>query len=306
MPHVPELVVDAHATLGEGPLWQTGRQRLIWVDIEGHDLHVSTPATGADERIHIAEHIGCAVSAGGDLLVLGLRSGFAVLDLATGRRAHIEDPEHHLPDNRFNDGKCDPAGRLWAGTMAIDESHGAGALYCLHADLTVHVKVPGVSVSNGLAWSLDERVMYYVDSPTRRIVAYDYDRSTGAIDRPRRVFQVPEGAGFPDGMAIDAEGCLWVALWNGRRVVRVSPESGDIVDHVDMPVSRPTSCAFGGPDLDQLFITSASNLPPEQLAREPHAGGVFRVRPGLKGLAAVDFAGTGRLRELLDHAPQHG
>ena len=300
----PDLVIDARATLGEGPLWHTRRQRLIWVDIEGHDLHVSDPATAADERMHIAEHIGCVVSAGDDLLVLGLRSGFSVLDLATGRRAHIDDPELHLPDNRFNDGKCDPAGRLWAGTMAIDEAHGAGTLYCLHPDLSVHRKVPGVSVSNGLEWSLDHRTMYYVDSPTRRIVAYDYDEATGDIENQRRVFHVPEGAGFPDGMTIDGEGCLWVALWDGRRVVRVAPDTGDIVEHVDMPVSRPTSCAFGGPDLDQLFITSASNLPADQRAREPKAGGVFRVRPGVKGLPAVDFAGTSRLRELLRQGGQ--
>ena len=125
--------------------------------------------------------------------------------------------------------------------------------------------------------------MYYVDSPTRRIVSYDYDVATGAIENPRPVFHVPEGAGFPDGMAIDVDGCLWVALWDGRRVLRVDPVSGDIADHIDMPVSRPTSCAFGGSAFDELFITSASNLPPHQLAREPHAGGVFRVRPGVKG-----------------------
>jgi sugar lactone lactonase YvrE len=298
----PDLVLDARATLGEGPLWHAARQRLIWVDIEGHALHVSDLATGDDQVIHVGEHVGCAVSAGDDLLVLGLRSGLAVLDLATGRRAQIGDPEHHRPDNRFNDGKCDPAGRLWAGTMAIDESHGAGALYCLDPDLTVQLKVPGVSVSNGLAWSLDGRTMYYVDSPTKRIVAYDYDVTTGNIENGRRIFHVPEGAGFPDGMAIDVEGCLWVALWDGRRVLRVAPDSGDIVDHVDMPVSRPTSCAFGGRDLDELLITSASNLPADQLAREPHAGGIFRVRPGVKGVPAVDFGGAGRLRDLLNDA----
>jgi sugar lactone lactonase YvrE len=305
MPLLPELVIDANATLGEGPLWHARRRQLLWVDIEGHALHVSDPAAGTDERIAIGEHIGCVVSAGGDLLVLGLRSGFAVLDLATGHRAHIVDPEAHLADNRFNDGKCDPAGRLWAGTMAIDESHAAGALYCLHADLAVHVKVPGVSVSNGLEWSLDHTTMYYVDSPTRRIVAYDYDVATGAIEHQRVVFLVPEGAGFPDGMTIDAEGCLWLALWDGRRVLRVDPSSGDIVDHVDMPVSRPSSCAFGGRDLDELFITSASNLPAHQRAREPEAGGVFRVWPGVKGVPAVDFAGTERLRQLLASSQPH-
>ena len=303
MSHHPELVIDARAVLGEGPLWHTRQQRLIWVDIEGHDLHIWDPVTRADERLHIGEHVGCAVSAGGDLLVLGLRSGFAVLDLATGRRAHIEDPEHHLPDNRFNDGKCDPAGRLWAGTMALDERESAGALYCLHGDLTVHLMVPRVTISNGLAWSLDHRTMYYVDSPTRRIVSYQYDLTTGAIDRERVVFDVPEGAGFPDGMTIDAEGQLWLALWDGRRVLRVDPQAGRATDQIDMPVSRPTSCAFGGPDLDELFITTASNLPPDRRAKEPQAGGVFRVRPGVGGLPAVDFAGTDRLRQLLDHGP---
>ena len=265
------------------------RQQLVWVDIEGHDLHVSDPARGTDQRLHIAEHIGCAVSAGGDLLVLGLRSGFSVLDLATGQRAHIEDPEHHLPDNRFNDGKCDPAGRLWAGTMAIDESHAAGTLYCLYPDLSVHRKVPGVSVSNGIDWSLDHRTMYYVDSPTRRIVAYDYDVATGEIANPRTVFDVPEGEGFPDGMTIDAEGHLWVALWDGGRVLRVDPTAGRAVDEIRMPVSRPTSCAFGGRDLDELFITSASNLPAAQLRagaarrrRVPRA--TRRQRPRRRGL----------------------
>ena len=160
-------------------------------------------------------------------------------------------------------------------------------------------------MSNGLAWSADGTTMYYVDSPTRRIVSYDYDVATGAIENPRPVFHVPEGAGFPDGMAIDVDGCLWVALWDGRRVLRVDPVSGDIADHIDMPVSRPTSCAFGGSAFDELFITSASNLPPHQLAREPHAGGVFRVRPGVKGFPAVHFAGTALLRELLDGAQRN-
>ena len=295
----PDLVIDAHATLGEGPHWDARRQRLLWVDIEGHDLHVSDPRSGADERLHLAEHVGCVVSAGEDLFVLGLRSGFAVLDLAAGRRAHIADPEQHLPDNRVNDGKCDPAGRLWAGTMAIDEAHGAGALYCLHPDLTVQRMVPNVSVSNGLAWSLDHTMMYFVDSPTRRIVGFDYELGSGSIGNERTIFEVPEGAGFPDGMTIDAEGHLWVALWEGGRVLRVDPTVGAISDEIVMPVSRPTSCCFGGPDLEDLFITSASNLPAHQRRREPQAGGVFRVRPGVKGVPASDFAGTARLRERL-------
>ena len=290
--HHPELIIDAHAVLGEGPLWHTGRQRLIWVDIEGHDLHISDPGTGADERRHVAEHIGCAVSAGDELLVLGLRSGLAVFDLTTGRRAHIEHPEQHLPDNRFNDGKCDPAGRMWAGTMALDEREGAGALYLpasgsdRPADGAARVRLERPRL---VARSPDDVLRGQPDEADRGV---QYDRATGAIAGERVVFRVPEGAGFPDGMTIDAEGQLWLALWDGRRVVRVDPHAGRVVDQIEMPVSRPTSCAFGGPDLDELFITSASNLPPEQRAREPHAGGVFRVRCGVQGLPAVDFGGT--------------
>ena len=145
-----------------------------------------------------------------------------------------------------------------------------------------------------------------MDSPTRRIVAYDYDVATGEIANPWTVFDVPEGEGFPDGMTIDAEGHLWVALWDGGRVLRVDPTAGRAVDEIRMPVSRPTSCAFGGRDLDELFITSASNLPAAQLAREPHAGAVFRARPGVKGLAAVDFGGTPALRGNMDAAAENG
>jgi sugar lactone lactonase YvrE len=231
---------------------------------------------------------------------MGLRSGFAVMDLATRARVHIEDPEYHLPENRFNDGKCDPAGRFWAGTMAISEAEDQGSLYCLDTTLTVTCKVAGVSVSNGLAWSLDGKTMYYVDSPDRRVVAYDYDGATGGIDHVRTVYEVPEGGGFPDGMTIDTDGCLWVALWDGGRVLRIDPRTGRSLDAIEMPVSRPTSCAFGGAHLDELYITSASiNLSPDQRAAQPHAGGVFVCRPGVQGLPAHEFGGLAALERLL-------
>jgi sugar lactone lactonase YvrE len=300
----PDVVLDAHAILGEGPVWDVNRQRLAWVDIEAHALHETDPGSGEDRVITIGEHIGCAAPAGGSLYVAGLKSGLAVLDIDTGRRAAIVDPEPHLDGNRFNDGKCDPAGRLWAGTMALDEHEGAGSLYCLRPDLAITRALEGVTVSNGLAWSADARTMYYADSPTRQVAAFDFDNATGALANRRVVYEVPEGSGFPDGMTIDAEDHLWVALWDGWRVIRVAPATGRVVGEVVMPVARPTCCTFGGANLDELFITSARvRLSPEQLAVQPLAGAIFRARPGVRGLPPVPFGGTAQLRAILDAAP---
>jgi sugar lactone lactonase YvrE len=295
----PDLLLDAHAILGEGPVWHPRHHRLLWVDIEGHAVHDTDTSTRQDVVIPVGEQVGCIAPAGGRLLVMGLRSGFAALDLETRRRVHVIDPELHLPDNRFNDGKCDPAGRFWAGTMAVSEAPGRGSLYCLGSTLTVSCRAPGVSISNGLAWSRDAKTMYYVDSPERSVVAYDFDLASGAIERPRTVYEVPEGWGFPDGMTIDADGCLWVALWDGFRVVRVDPAIGQVIDQIEMPVARPTSCAFGGAALDELYITSASiNLTDEQRAAQPHAGGVFVCRPGVTGTPTIEFGGAAALERL--------
>lgn len=295
----PDLLLDAQAILGEGPFWHARRQHLFWVDIEGHLVHETDTATRHDRVIEIGEQVGCVAPAGDGLLVMGLRSGFVALDLVSGARAHIEDPEHHLPENRFNDGKCDPAGRFWAGTMATSEEPEKGALYCLDHALRVSTMVTSVSISNGLAWSLDEKTMYYVDSPDRRVVAFDYDVASGHIANLRPVYDVPAGMGFPDGMTIDTDGCLWVALWDGRRVIKIDPAAGLVVAEIAMPVSRPTSCAFGGSSLDELYITSASvNLSDEQRRREPHAGGIFVCRPGVAGFPAVEFGGVGAIEKL--------
>src|SRR5919109_15350 len=241
----PDLLLDARATLGEGPVWHPRFQQLLWVEIEGHAIHITDTDGPRDRVIPVGEQVGCLAPAAASVIVMGLRSGFAVMDLETRRRAHIEDPELHLPENRFNDGKCDPAGRFWAGTMhESGEERDRGALYCLDTDLRVTCKVPGVSISNGLAWSLDHRTMYYVDSPTKQIVAYEYDMATGAIGRPRLVYQVREKEGDPDGMTIDTDGHLWLALWDGSALVRIDPTAGTVVDRISLPVSRPTSCTF--------------------------------------------------------------
>jgi sugar lactone lactonase YvrE len=195
------------------------------------------------------------------------------------------------PALRFNEGKCDTSGRFWAGTMAYDETPGAGALYRLDPDGRASLMLIGVTISNGLAWSLDGRTMYYIDSPTRRIDAFSFTPETGEISDRRPVITIPGELGVPDGMTIDAEGGLWVALWGGAAVHRYL--DGRLAEVIRLPVSQPTSCAFGGSDLDELYVTSArEGLSFEQREAQQLAGAVFRVRPGVRGLPAAVFGGA--------------
>jgi len=231
-----------------------------------------------------------ALTAAGDL-VLAVRDGFARLDLDSGKVRAIADVEADLPDQRMNDGKCDPAGRFWAGTMALDKRPGAGALYRLDPDGRVHRILDGVSISNGLDWSDDGRLMYYVDTPTRSIDVFDFDVASGAIANRRALARVERGDGWPDGLTLDADGYIWVALWAGAAVRRYAPD-GTLDRVVAVPTTYPTSCAFGGPDLQDLYVTTAATaLTPEERLREPLAGGLFRCRPGVQGRPPHRFKG---------------
>jgi sugar lactone lactonase YvrE len=290
-----ELEFQHDALLGEGPVWDSRTQRLYWVDIEGYKVHCYNPATRAHRAIDVGEYVGSAAVRASGGLVLALKSGFAILDLETEKLRPIADAESHLPGNRFNDGKCDPAGRFWAGSLALDEEHGEGKgnLYCLHADHSVQLKVPGVWISNGLAWTRDAKTMYYIDSPKQCVVAYDYDKATGEIANPRTVIEVPGSEmGYPDGMTIDEEDMLWIAHWDGGHVCRWNPQTGAELAEIKVPVSRPTSCVFGGENYDTLYITSArTRLNAEQLTGQPLAGSVFKCRPGVRGLPLNEYAG---------------
>jgi sugar lactone lactonase YvrE len=225
-------------------------------------------------------------------LMLALHHGLASLDLKTREVKVIADPEAHLPENRFNDGKCDPAGRFWAGTMAFAATKGVGSLYCMDTDLSVRRMLGEISISNGITWSLDQRTMYYIDSLKMDIRAYDYDLATGNIAGERLICQVGQELGLPDGMAIDAEGMLWVAHFNGSRVCRWNPRTGQVLETILLPVSRVTACAFGGKDLDVLYITSGSmNMSEADWKKEPQAGGLFACRPGVRGVPTFPFKG---------------
>jgi sugar lactone lactonase YvrE len=287
-----ELVLDAQATLGEGAIWHARERRLYWVDITAGRVHAFDPSTGSDRCWELGQPVGTVVPRARGGLMVALHHGFAAYDPDKKELTPWSDPEEHLPRNRFNDGKCDPAGRFWAGTMSMDREPQAGSLYCLYPDGNVQVRVRNVTTSNGITWSLDQKTMYYIDTPTRRVTAFDYDVDRGEISHPRTILAVPEMNGKPDGMTIDAEGMLWIAHWDGSRVTRWDPRHGTLLDTIPVPAQRVTSCAFGGPELKDLFITSArSGLTDSELARQPQAGGLFCARPGVAGVTAFEFAG---------------
>lgn len=288
----PELIADVKAELGEGPSWDARRELLFWVDIEGHQVHEYNPTDGTDRTIPVGRHVGAVVPMeDGGLLIAG-RDGFYTLDPHTGELEAIAKPEHEPAGNRFNDGKCDPSGRFWAGTMSMKHESNKGALYRLDSDKSLHTILDGVSTSNGLAWNADGSVLYYIDTPTLKVAAYDFDAASGTISNPRTAVEFPEGEGYPDGMAIDAEGMLWVAHWGGWKVSRFNPATGERLMEIPVPAEQVTSCAFGGEELDELYITTArTGIPEDRLKEQPAAGGLFRVNPGVKGTPTVSYRG---------------
>jgi sugar lactone lactonase YvrE len=284
-----QLLLDAQAKLGEGAIWDGRRQQLLWIDILGQSLHVCDPVTGKDRAIDVGQLIGTLVPRRSGGVMVAVYDGFAALDLVTGKLEFITDPEADLPDTRFNDGKCDPAGRFWAGTMSLKGVKEAGSLYVLDADHSVRRMVTGVTTSNGIVWSRDARTMYYIDTRLQRVDAFDYDLATGNITNRRVAIPIPADQGHPDGMTMDAEGMLWIAHWDGWRVTRWNPLTGQLLQTIQVPVARVTSCAFGGPQLDTLYITTAQPTEPDPA--QPQAGGVFVAKPDVRGLPAFEYAG---------------
>lgn len=282
-------VADVHAVLGEGPVWVAREAALYWLDIKGRTIF----RLGDDGRLDRWEtpfRIGSLAPRASGGFIAGTEHGIAVIDLEAGRFAIVHDPEAHLPGNRFNDGKVDRSGRFWAGTMDDSEQAATGTLYRFGPGLKCTAVDEGYRITNGPAFSPSGEVMYHNDSALQLTYAFDLDADGNAGDR-RLFASYGEGDGYPDGMTVDAEGCLWIAFWGGGCVRRLSP-AGERIATIELPVSQPTSCAFGGVDLDELYITSASvGLDADALAGQPQAGGLFMASPGVRGLPETPFAG---------------
>jgi sugar lactone lactonase YvrE len=282
--------------LSEGPRWHEERQELLWVDILGRKMH--RPQLAADggldriETISIDRHVGAVAPALGGGYILAAGPGFLFLDGA-GSIHELAQPEDGRQDVRMNDGACDPQGRFWAGTMAYDESPGAGTLYRLELDGSCATVLAGLTISNGIGWSPDGGTMYLTDSGTGCVYAFAFDGASGAISDRRTLVKSDRPGAVPDGLTVDEDGGIWVALWNGGAVNRYDSD-GSVLAQVELPVARPTSCAFGGPDRDMLFVTTArEGLDDAALAIQEDAGRVFSITGlGVRGLPCSPYRGT--------------
>jgi sugar lactone lactonase YvrE len=281
----PELVVVAHASLGEGPLWDPERKLLWWVDILGGIVHAFDPASGQDQAIEVGQAVGAVVLRRDGSLFVFAENAILTLEPATGRISTALEFPVETPRRRSNDAKADPSGRVWFGRMTWDHAPGAASLCRLDADMTISTLFEGLAIPNGMAWTADGRTMYFAESASQKVFAYDFDANLGSPTAAREFYDVsPVTSAVPDGLTLDAEGCMWLGTWTGRSVVRISP-AGEMIDRIELPVSQVTSCAFGGPDLADLYITTArEDFTADDDVREPLAGCLFRVRPGVRGL----------------------
>jgi sugar lactone lactonase YvrE len=282
-----EHVLLAGNELGEGPLWHAGEGALYWVDIYGEAFHRLHVESGRHERFEVGVQVGVLAFRSGGGLLMATQNGFAFWDESAGKLDHFADPEADKPQSRFNDGAVDRNGRFWAGTMG-DGAH--NALYRLDPDGSIHTMETGVIISNGIGWSPDNRTMYYADSPRKVIYAYDYDAASGGIANRRALVQ-DEDPGVPDGLTVDEEGFIWSARWGGWCLNRYDP-AGQLERKIAMPVEFPTSCIFGGPDLDTLYITSAwTELGEAGRADRPLDGDLFSLKTAVRGMPEPQFGG---------------
>lgn len=285
-----EVAVHVRARLGEGPIWDDRAGDLIFVDCEESRIYRFDPAAKHLSYVTVGPIIGAAIPREAGGIVASSVEGLLAVQ-PHGECQLLVPVERDRPYCRMNDAKCDSRGRLFTGTFASPFERGGNALYRIDPDGSLHLMLSGVTVSNGIGWSPDERTFYYVDTATRGIDCFDYDIGSGAISRRRRFVDIDRAHGFPDGLCVDAEGYVWIALFLGGAVRRYAPD-GQLVAQVALPVSGVTSCNFGGAALDELYVTTARNhVPTELLAGEPLSGALFRCRPGVTGQASHRFAG---------------
>jgi len=284
-----EVAIPVKAKLGECPRWDEKAQLLYWIDINGFKLHCFDPVTGENKSLQFEEEVGCfSLREHSDGFVLAMRSGFYFIDGWNTELRAIADPESELEKNRFNDGRCDAAGRFIAGSYYPPKDYDGANLWSLGGDLKVEKLVDGLLTYNGTAFSPDNKTLYFSDTPKHAIYKYDYDLASGQISNGRIFYQFEHGNGRPDGAAVDSEGFYWTALYEGGRIARISP-NGELVDEFSVPVKCPTMLAFGGEDLKTLYITSVGDRPAEELEEYPDSGAVFKVRVGVPGMKEHRF-----------------
>jgi len=278
-----ELIFDAQATLGEGPAWDAKTQTLYWIDILEKRIYA-----GREIIAQLDDYIGCVAPCKNGHLILGRRA--SIVDFEPGSAKEtvlhtLSEPAH----NRVNDGKCDPAGRLIFGSMDFYKQKPSGFLYSYDGNNTTQL-LDGIRISNGLAWSVDYKTLYYIDTPTREIKAFDYDISSGKIANPRVIIRVAESLGWPDGMTSDMDGNLWIAMWGGAQVAKWNPNSGKLLDSISVPALHTSSCVFGGRDMNELYITSAlDEMSETDLKKYPLSGGLFKVITDVEGMPTFEF-----------------
>lgn len=285
-----QLLLNTQSTLGEGAIWNHIDQTLYWVDIDQHLLHWLDPISNLHDTATLPKKITTVVPTLKGGLLIALEDGIYNYNKTTSELSLRQaNPENNITKNRFNDGKCDPAGRFWVGTIGKEKS---AALYCMDANYTLQTMETNITNSNGILWSPDQKTMYYIDTPTYKVVAYDFDNKTGLVSNPQTVITIPTTMGRPDGATIDSEGMVWVAIWGGYCVSRWNPQTGKLISIVEVPSKNITSCAFGGENLDTLYITSAKGqATTDELLQYPNSGSLFSIKPGVTGIKANFFAG---------------
>ena len=283
-----ELALAAQAKLAECPRWHAAHKKLYWIDINSYQLHRLDPVTNEDEFLQFDEEIGCFAFRKNGGFILAMRSGYYLLDAWNTELKFISDPEADLDKTRFNDGRCDAKGRLFAGSYYPPKDYDGANLWCLGADFVVNKVADDLLTTNGIAFSPDNKYFYYSDTPKHVIYKCDYDLETAKVSNRQTFHQFEYGNGRPDGASVDVEGYYWAALYEGGRVVRISP-NGDVASEINVPASCPTMCAFGGEDMKTLFITSAGGRPEEEKEQYPHNGDLFKVQVDVAGLSEFDF-----------------
>ena len=278
------------STLGEGPVWDESNGSILWIDILNSSIIDYNLSTESERNIPTGSMIGSFAIMEDGNFIAALQEGISIINRTTGEKKIISTPEINIPSNRFNDGKCSPDGHFWAGSMSLNETDPSGFLYSIDGNFNILQHEKGLTISNGLCWSLDKKYFYFIDTPTSQVVRYDY--SNGKIENKTSIIHIDASEdGYPDGMTIDAEGKLWIAHWGVWQVTRWDPSTGKKIAAIQLPVSQVTSLCFGGEHFEEMYITSARRgLTEDQLTKEPLAGATFQVKnTGFKGLPFYRF-----------------